>query len=68
MIANGYPTSNICGRSFSISKNIRNPLRNRLLPMHLEGLMFLTLNFNYWDEKIVSSLLIPDINSIFVQS
>ncbi len=30
------PTSNICKRSFSIAKYVRNQQRNRLLPLHVE--------------------------------
>ena len=52
------PTSNICERSFSVAKQIRSPQRSRLFPVHLEGIMFLKLNPQYWDVKVVSALKI----------
>ena len=46
------PLSNICERS-------------RLFPVHLEGLVFLKLNPQYWDVKVVSALKIQSFWLIF---
>ena len=43
------PTSNIVERLFSKAKNIRTPLRNRILPVNFEENLYLAVNKNYWD-------------------
>ena len=43
------PTSNIVERLFSKAKNIRTPLRYRILPVNFEENLYLAVNKNYWD-------------------
>ena len=42
------PISNIVERLFSKAKNIRTPLRNRILPVNFEENLYLAVNKNYW--------------------
>ena len=44
-------------RIWSISKNILNNSRKSMTPLLFESLLFLKLNKNYWDQKLVSIAL-----------
>ncbi len=43
------PTSNMCERLFSQLKLLFNDHRHRLEPSTLEAILFLKVNFSYWD-------------------
>ena len=54
------PTSNIVERLFSKAKNIRAPLRNRILPVNFEENLYLAVNKNYWDVETLLLVLNSD--------
>ncbi|KAH9134321.1 hypothetical protein LEN26_006825 [Aphanomyces euteiches] len=51
------PTSNCVERFFSQAKLVLNPLRQSLLPVNLEAVLFLKMNSQFWNLDLVSRVV-----------
>jgi len=56
-------TSNVVERLFSRAKIIMNPYRKHMDPFHLELLLFLRYNKEYWDAEDIERLMTRSTNS-----
>ena len=54
-----FSTTNIVERLFSMSKIVLSDLRNRMLPRHLEDVLYLRVNRHLWNEVIIQMIMRP---------
>ena len=58
-----YSLSNLVERLFSRAKRIMTDHRKRMLPIHLEELLYVHYNKHLWDEKLILSNYIPEADT-----
>eukprot|EP00644_Phytophthora_capsici_P009925 jgi/Phyca11/119688/e_gw1.39.370.1 len=51
------PTSNTVERLFSVAKHTLSHHRQRMLPIHLETVLFLKMNRRFWDANTVAAIV-----------